>query len=374
MILWRYLLKSFLYPFFFSLGTFIIVLLIIRLEEIAHFAALSASPELIFKYALYQIPYIIPITVPLSCLIAAVLLFQKISVNEELTALRSCGYSIGNILMPIMTLSIILSMLNFYFISEISTTSHLSASLLKKELRSVNPLLLLHNKHLMRSKGYFFETLGSSKIGETAHNILLAMPNNEKSNRINLLLSKKFISNQEHFTTDFMTLISDLSSKFDQSNDFILENINHSLIGVNDFTKLIDHSVWNLNNDHLTFSLLLTHLYEKTKMSTNNEKQNKMILHKGISEILKRISVGLSPFTFSLMGAIFGISVVRNPSNLKMVLLFLFTSIYLICFFSAKAYENNYITSAIFYFVPHLLILASSMIILKQITAGKTYL
>ena len=38
-----------------------------------------------------QIPYILPIAIPVSCLITAMLLFQRLSKTHELTAFRTCG-------------------------------------------------------------------------------------------------------------------------------------------------------------------------------------------------------------------------------------------------------------------------------------------
>ncbi len=52
-------------------------------------------------FALYESP-IFPIALPLSCLIASLLLIQRLSSSHELTALRASGFSLFDILTPIL--------------------------------------------------------------------------------------------------------------------------------------------------------------------------------------------------------------------------------------------------------------------------------
>jgi lipopolysaccharide export system permease protein len=164
-ILWRYLLVHYFKVLFFCTIAFIIILFTMRLDEIAHFITLGASGLYLLLFTLYQIPYILPIAIPISSLISTILLIQRLSKDHELTALRASAIAIRSILAPILLAAAFLSVLNFYIVSEIATSSHLASGVLKTELRSINPLLILNNKHLMHSKGYHFDILGSSQQG-----------------------------------------------------------------------------------------------------------------------------------------------------------------------------------------------------------------
>src|SRR3990167_1572836 len=78
-ILWRYLFKEYLKVFFLSILAFICILLITRLKQIAGFATLASGFISLILFVFYQIPYILPIAISISCLISSVILFQKMS-------------------------------------------------------------------------------------------------------------------------------------------------------------------------------------------------------------------------------------------------------------------------------------------------------
>jgi len=211
-ILWRYLLGQYFNVLILCTLSFIVILLTTRLEDIVRFATLGANGLAIFWFALYQIPYILPLALPISCLISAILLVQRLSSTYEITALRSSGISLFNVILPLLMAAAPLSIVNFYIVSEMATDSHLKTGLIKSELRSVNPLLLLQNKHLMRMKGIYFDILGTSKMGDSASDCILAMPN-KSNNRLNLMLSKLMKVTPDQFICENVTLVTSLASK-----------------------------------------------------------------------------------------------------------------------------------------------------------------
>ena len=101
-ILWRYALQSYLRVFLLSVCTFIAVLLVSRFKEIARFAALSSDSLKTALFVVYQFPLILPMAIPISALIASLLLFQRLSRGSELTALRASGLSLRSILTPLL--------------------------------------------------------------------------------------------------------------------------------------------------------------------------------------------------------------------------------------------------------------------------------
>src|SRR5688500_9040606 len=112
-LLWRYSLGHFLKIALACVCAFIAILLTMRLDEIAHFAALGAPFPYIILYTLYQIPYILPIAIPLSCLIASLIFIQRLSNTHELTALRASGFALRDLLAPILLTAAFLSLCNF---------------------------------------------------------------------------------------------------------------------------------------------------------------------------------------------------------------------------------------------------------------------
>jgi lipopolysaccharide export system permease protein len=378
-ILWRYLLSQYLKVLCLCVLAFIAVLLTTRLEEIAHFITLGAQGFYILWFVLYQIPYILPIALPISCLISAILLIQRLSLTHELTAMRACGINLRDILMPILVASAFLTLCNFYVISEMATQSHLTTSLLKNELRSVNPLVLLRNKQLLRVKGIYFDTLGPSQAGESASDIVLAMPNKNNS-RLNVMVAKKLQANSRSFTGRDVTLISSMGS--DDSNRFdhlMLENIKQATTSVHDFTQMVQKKAWTLNNDHLRISLLLVRLHEQKEdlaqarednVSSVEQKQISRSIDRVYSEIIRRLSVAFAVFTFTFMGVSFGIGISRSRSNRGLFFVIGLASLYLISYFVGKGIDHLLLAASLLYTVPHLIIIGLSAWNLNRISKG----
>lgn len=354
-IIWRYLLSQYLKVTGLCVVAFIVVLLTMRLEDIAHFASLDPTFHVILLFVLFQIPYILPIVIPIACLISAILLMQRLSKTHELTALRACGISIKDFLAPILISAGLLSILNFYVVSELATESHFMTGLWKLELRSVNPLLLLRNKHLMKVKGGYFEVLGSSKMGETASQAILALPSGQEG-RIALLLADRFTAENDFLHGEKLTLITGRDP-----GQLLVENIDETYTSAKDFSQIIQQNAWDLSNDHLKMSHLLA------KIKTENEKKE---ISRGYSEIIRRLSVAFAAFSFTLMGLSFGISISRNPSARPVVYVIILAALYLGAYFTAKGIDHLLPASTLLYTVTHALIILFSIRVLWKVSKG----
>lgn len=378
-ILWRFLLTQYIKVLVLCALTFIAVLLTTRLDEIAHFAALGAEGRNILLYVLYQIPYIIPIAIPISCLISSILLVQRLSATCELTALRSSGMAIRQFLNPILYAAGFISLLNFYFVSEVATDSHLSSGMLKTQLKSINPLLMLHSKHLMKVKGFYFDTLGASKIGETASEVILAMPNHASA-RIHLMVATQLNASVDNFSGKGISLITSMEGEQEGAFDHLMvENIGKTVTSIEDFAGILQKKSWSINNDHLKMSLLLARIEEEKKTLQNaisegkpksEVKQIRRSLDRCYTEIARRLSLALAAFTFTFMGASFGMSISRNRSNRGIFAVIILTAIYLCTFFVAKGMDNHLIASTLVYIIPHFIIIAISLWVLSRISRG----
>lgn len=378
-ILWRYLLSQYLKVLCLCVLAFISVLLTTRLDEIAHFITLGAQGVYVFWFIMNQIPYILPIAIPISCLISAILLVQRLSQTHELTAIRACGIGLKDLLSPIFLAGAFLVIFNFYVISEMATQSHLTTSLLKSELRSVNPLVLLRNKQLLRLKGIYFDTLGPSQAGESAADIILAMPN-KSNHRLNLMVAKHLEATPNSFTGKDVTLISSLRVDHNEYFDHLmLENIKKATTTIKDFSHMVQKKAWTLNNDHLRMSLLLVRLNEEKEdlvqaiedeRPISDQKQIIRSINRVYSEMMRRFSIAFAAFSFTFMGASFGISISRNRSNRGVYYVIGLASLYIIAFFVGKGIDHLLIAASLLYTIPHLIIIGLSSWNLQRVTNG----
>lgn len=378
-ILWRYLLSHYLKVFLLCVTAIVAILLTMRLDEIAYFATLGPQAFHILWFAMQQVPYMIPIALPFSALISSTLLMLNLSQSRELVAMRSCGYALRDILAPVLAASLFLSALNFYIVSEISTTSHLSAGKLKSQLRSINPLLLMHNKQLMQLKGFYFDTLGSSRVGDFAQDVLFFSPNRHHE-RMNLMVAKLLQASPILFLGEQITFLTgqEVSEKDKGVENLVVENMTRSSTSIQAFSQMWEKKIWMVNNDHLRLPLLLVRLeetkkaYANLKFSDDREacKQARYDLNRCRTEILRRLSVSLAVFSFTFMGLAFGINVGRHRSSFGLLMVVILGALYLVAFFAAKSFDYAFLFSALLYIVPHVIICAASLWMLSRVARG----
>lgn len=377
-ILWRYLIHYFLKIACACVCAFVAILLTMRLDDIAHFAALGAPLSGILLFTLHQIPYILPIAIPLSCLIAALLLMQRLSHTHELTAFRASGFSFWDIFAPIWTIAAFLAIGNFWLTSEVATQSHLQNNLLKSELRSINPLLLLHNKHLMRLKGFYFEALGASYIGEAASDVVLALPNKHQQ-RLHLMIAQQLKVTPTLFTGQGVTLLTSLTNDAEDFDNLLIENMATSITPIQDFSNLLQKKVWTINNDYLQMPLLLARIQDQRQLLKEARlkeedpvklKNLKMQLNRSLSEITKRFSMAFAVFSLTLMGTACGINISRRKHYYPLFIVIALTTFYLVAFFVAKGLDHQFLLATTLYLTPHLLIIVIAIFTLRRVSKG----
>lgn len=374
---WRYLLGQYLKVLFLGVVAFIAVLMTTRLDDIAHFASMSPSYLYVIKFTLYQIPYMIPIAIPISCLISTTILVQRLCLSHELTAFRSAGMSLHQFLAPILIASGFFALANFYIVSEVATNCHLATNLLKTEVRSVNPLHLARNKHVRKMKGIYFETLGNSRMGETASDAIFAIPNH-KNNRMNVMFAKDVEVTRKEFRGEQMTLVTSLTSdpgpQFDR---LMIENIQKSNTSVDNFFQILRKQVWKVNHDYLQLPLLLARLKterqalkENIRLPYEEYKKLKTSTRRIYTEIIRRASIAIAAFTFTLMGASFGMSISRNRSYRGIIFVVALASLYLVCYFIAMGMDHMLPVAGVLYIVPHGVMIAGSIWMLRRVSRG----
>jgi lipopolysaccharide export system permease protein len=373
--LWRFLISEYLKVLTLCTLAFIALLVAMRLEEIAQFAALGASSTYLCRFIAYQLPYIIPIALPVAALISAQLLMRRMSANHELTALRASGFGLGSILMPILLTAGVLSIANFVVVSELSTHANLMKRVLRKELKSLNPLILLQSERLAHMKGIYAQSFGPGKAGECASDVVVCLFNHQK-NCLNLLTAKSIASHDTHLHGQQVTFISPMAVHEQGFDQLLVENSEEITLPKPDLTQLLGNSGVKLEHDHLTLAQLLgrTHSLRQKLHTQEATAKSKQQLKRNIaytqSEILRRISVAFAVCSFTLLGLSYGIQTSRVTKLRPLITVLALAAVYLTCFFAAKNLSAKSALTAGLYFAPHILLIACSLRTLRRIEQG----
>lgn len=377
-IVWRYLLGQYIKVLCLATVAFMAVLFVTKLRQIAHLAALGGDGMHLFRFALYLIPYVLPFTLPIACLISSVLLFQRLSHTHELTAMRACGLSLRLITGPILLAGLTLSLVSFYITSELATLSRLSGRQMRNEMASLNPLLLMQNTQLLRL-GEIYVDMRTVTTGERAEEVLVAM-HQPGMDRISVLAASELAMEEGVLIGEQVTLISAVASSQEEGFDHLLvENQEQMEIPATAFVSLLKRVGWHLDADHLKLRLLLVQIRElhrelvqaRAEERTGWEVDQLVInIRKGYTELFKRTSISLSVFTFTLLGCAFGIHVGRQRRVRGLLVVIVMSTLFLACYSLTKSYLHQVGIAAALLFAPQAATILLSVWTLKRITRG----
>jgi lipopolysaccharide export system permease protein len=114
-ILTRYVAKAYLRMLLLCMGAFIAIYLVVDfMEKIARFTRNGAQWQHIALFFIAKTPEIVSQAAPLAVLMATLLTLGTLSMNSELTAMRSCGIGLGRITAPILVISFLVSLLSLF--------------------------------------------------------------------------------------------------------------------------------------------------------------------------------------------------------------------------------------------------------------------
>lgn len=361
-IVWRYVLRSYFQVFSLCVVGFIAILLVTRFQDIARFAATGASLEYLLLFILYQIPFILPLAIPISCLIAALLLFQQMSRSHELTALRASGLGLAPIALPLALSALLLSLANFTLASEVGPRCRAHSKTLAYEMTAANPLCLLGKNTLIKLKDTYID-VGSLKSGRYAKNILMVQ-RNLSHKHLGLIVAKELSLEGDELVGREVSLISSMEPKTaaDSPESFdhlVIENQSVMRTKAAEILQYLRSADWNFGEDYLPLRLLRA-----------KEALQPQLTSKASQEIARRLSLGLAPLSFTLIGLGFGIEIGRNPKLRRLLIAIGLACFYMVCFVAARSMKHSPLPSVLCYLLAHPVILLFSLYAIYKRSRG----
>lgn len=327
MILWRYLIRTYLRIFFLAVGTFVSILLVSRFKDIARFAVMSNDPIQTGLYAVYQIPFILPMAIPLSALISSFLLFSTLSRSQEITAFRAAGLSIQKILTPLFAAAMFLGLANFSILADIAPICRQRARELLFRGTTHNPLLLLQRQQ-------------SDVFVRTDEDSTILVAYNESNHHLNLVSADQLTIGESEISGNNVAMVSYLPN-----DTLVIENQESMVTATPLLTGAIKKTQHKIDGSGLSLKML------RVRMGVT-----KRIWKSAIVEIFRRSSLSIAVLSFTLLGAIFGMEMGRVPSKKHLFHALFLTLTLLSSFFLGKNLRYQLMSASIVYFVPHFLI------------------
>ncbi len=126
----RYIIGELIPPFLFCVGAFssIGVAIGVLFDLSRKIADAGLPPTIALQVLLLKLPYFISFSFPISLLIAFLFVYDQLSGNSELIALRSCGVSVWRLVAPALVLSLIITGITFVFNEAVVPAANRQAS------------------------------------------------------------------------------------------------------------------------------------------------------------------------------------------------------------------------------------------------------
>jgi len=108
----RYLIREFLKTMLLALVSFVLLFILVDVfEKLDIFIDAKAQLWMVALFYLYQIPYILTLTLPVAMLLASMGTISQMSRHYEIVALKSSGISLNRVFLPLLLLGLLISLL-----------------------------------------------------------------------------------------------------------------------------------------------------------------------------------------------------------------------------------------------------------------------
>lgn len=142
----RYILREHIGPFIFA---FVIITFILIIDFVPHLVDLIVGKELpaiiIFKVFIYQMGWIIALSVPMSALVATLMAFGRMTGDFEIVALKASGTHILRLMFPVILAACLLALSMVYFSNEVLPNLNHRARILMQDIKRMRPTLQMRS-------------------------------------------------------------------------------------------------------------------------------------------------------------------------------------------------------------------------------------
>ncbi|MCS7229971.1 MAG: LptF/LptG family permease [Candidatus Kryptonium sp.] len=145
MILYLYILRAHIGPFFFSMFTLILIFLLqFLMKYIDQLIGKGLGFWVIAELIVLNLAWIVVLAVPMSVLVAVLMAFGNLSANNEVTVMKSSGVSLYKMMFPVLLVSLVLTGLLIIFNNKVLPDANHRLKVLMIDIHRKKPTLTLN--------------------------------------------------------------------------------------------------------------------------------------------------------------------------------------------------------------------------------------
>lgn len=352
------------------IGTFLVTLAVLTFIfisgsffKIGTYVGKGVDITLLFQFLGYGMPKVLGMTIPLSLLASTILVFSRLSADNEITAMRASGISIWQIVVPGLLFSVICSAFCIYLQMELIPRCDENLYAMKKSGDQFNPEALLE-------AGRFIEVESMGML------IYIDSIDEEDGKLRNIDIYNKGEDGQFSSEVTAREGVID-HDKANKRIDLIFEDSSINYKHTDD--KKIDR----IQTDQLTIPIPYADLlkgrklFRKSKQMSLTEIFELIAVYEDLDrsttplylEVHKRLALALCPFAFLLLGIPFGISTSRSETSVGMVISIGLAMLFYVFIILADNLKNSpQYRPEILIWLPNIIYQACGLIALRRIS------
>jgi len=115
------------------------------LKETFELISQGVPLSFVLRFMIYSLPFMLSLTIPFGILVATMLVFGRMSADNEITALRACGVSVFQIIAPLIILTFAFTCLSLWLQVQVGPRFAGAAKDLTRRVAVEHPIALLKN-------------------------------------------------------------------------------------------------------------------------------------------------------------------------------------------------------------------------------------
>ncbi len=140
MLLWRYILRAHLGPFFF--GTAVVVFLFLTqymINYLPQLAGKGLSYDVIAEFMILSVSWILVLAIPIGTLFSTVMAFGGLSATHEVTVMKASGMGLNRMIVPIALMGTVLWGFTFWYTDNVLPDTNLRLSTMMRDIQRLKP-------------------------------------------------------------------------------------------------------------------------------------------------------------------------------------------------------------------------------------------
>lgn len=362
MILFSYLIKELIFPFFLSMGILSAILMMDQIFKFIPFLkATGLEFSVLFEMILYSMPMILMIAAPISLMIGTYIGAHRFSADHEIIAMRASGVSLSFMFKPMIFLSLAVSlfvMLQAFYWSPICTMKidELKFNIMKRKAK-INLSEKKINNFFNQQLIYIFE-----KEKELLKGIVIANWKKPESSPVIEAKQGKFLFDEEERNMLFQLENGKIHT--DRGDDkyqvIAFQKLDYNISPPSPEGKNIPQRFYKSRNlaSRPDTGLTITELMEVME----DPETDRDSYYEYLDEFHGRIVTVLSCISFAFFALPMGIFNPRNPKSGKFIYMILMLVVYFIIFAHARSLLVNGKASPALVYLPLILSLIIGLV------------